>query len=465
MLREIKLKNFKLHKDTKLEFGKITLFIGPNNSGKSSAIHAMQLLKKELVRQGRMAESAKDMFIDIGDGSHADNFAHRGEKSFEIEISGTVPLKNFLSDSEIGIAKKFIVGGGVQVFSSTYTLNDKGFSPKHRIIFEVDYAEDIGHKKYRIYANDYTGTEANNPPKTTVITERGMSFEIFSKHGKIDIGPVRMELKGMQPNSLRYSRLPGVKKDNELLEQEYGVIYKILSSPEHLINSFHFVYPIRGLEWQGYDIEQNKESSNLNLDNISIEKRAKSVANTFIFNRLLEDEIYEKMKEVVDVRFFAEMSTEKKVKLVSKISKEAGIPFLFEGLGAHQMLFMLLPIVFVAKPNETIFIEEPENHLHPKAQYELSKLFTEIAEKQQKQLVMTTHSEHIVFGFLNQVAKKKLKKDDLKIYYFREPEEGEAKVKELKVNEFGQVDGGLPGFFETNLDALIDSLKALDDSN
>ena len=71
---------------------------------------------------------------------------------------------------------------------------------------------------------------------------------------------------------------------------------------------------------------------------------------------------------------------------------------------------------------------------------------------------MTTHSEHIVFGFLNMVAKKQLKKKDLKIYSF-ENKNGEAKVKKLKVNEFGQVDGGLPGFFETEVESLLEFLS------
>jgi len=297
----------------------------------------------------------------------------------------------------------------------------------------------------------------NKIKKIKVIIEKGGAIEIFDKDGKLTIESVSSGFQGISSSKQDYS-----EGEREKLSQIFGVINKIFLFPGELINSFHFVYPIRGFEWQTYDILPNKESANLELDNISCDQRAKSVVNTFHYNREFEFEIYEKMKDVVDVKFFADPLTKDKVRL---ISKKAGIPFLFEGLGSHQMLFMLLPIVFVAKSNETIFIEEPENHLHPKAQYELSKLFTEIAEKQQKQLVMTTHSEHIVFGFLNQVAKKKLKKDDLKIYYFREPEEGEAKVKELKVNEFGQVDGGLPGFFETNLDALIDSLKALDDSN
>ncbi len=48
MLQKIKIQNFKLHKDTSLEIKPITLFIGQNNSGKSSIFQALQLVKQNL---------------------------------------------------------------------------------------------------------------------------------------------------------------------------------------------------------------------------------------------------------------------------------------------------------------------------------------------------------------------------------------------------------------------------------
>ena len=177
MLKEIKLKNFKLHRDTKLNFGKITLFIGPNNSGKSSAIHAMQLLKKELIKKEERDQDASSMFIDVGSSSYVDNFARRGEKSFEIEISGTVPLKNFLSTSEIGVAESFIASDEIEVFSA-FTPEHSWFLPKHRIGF-LSYGFEIdGNKKTRIRAAD--DFEDKKIKKRKAIIEKGNDFGIFS---------------------------------------------------------------------------------------------------------------------------------------------------------------------------------------------------------------------------------------------------------------------------------------------
>ena len=46
MLDEIIIQNFKAHEDTKIPFSDINIFIGPNNTGKTSATQIIQLLKQ-----------------------------------------------------------------------------------------------------------------------------------------------------------------------------------------------------------------------------------------------------------------------------------------------------------------------------------------------------------------------------------------------------------------------------------
>jgi energy-coupling factor transporter ATP-binding protein EcfA2 len=51
MLQRISVRNFKLHRNTKIELKSITLLIGPNNSGKSSLFHILQLRKQAFTSQ------------------------------------------------------------------------------------------------------------------------------------------------------------------------------------------------------------------------------------------------------------------------------------------------------------------------------------------------------------------------------------------------------------------------------
>lgn len=475
MLNTINLRNFKLHKDTTIDFGKINVFIGPNNSGKSSVSHAFQVLKKDILLKEERVEgeekekkgkidndaSAKDRYIDIGDdGDALDDLIRHGEKSFKIEIHGTIFLRDFLSHSGLEAAKKFISDDKIEIFSTyIYVLQNKTLSfLSHKIhfsgsnkLFDEDKFKKVFKEMNKIREMlEGKKIEGKFKAKDNDMFVEFIAKDIFDEKEIMELNAYREMFKRHRQ---QYERLlEGIS--NDPMEEFVGVL---LASPGRLIKSTGFVYPIRGLETLAYKTT-DKKTSKLNIDSTTLTSRAQSVANAFIYNRMLEDEIYKKMKDVVDVRFFAELGeTKDEVKLVSKRNN---VPFLFEGLGAHQMLFMLLPII-LAKRNSTIFIEEPENHLHPKAQYELANLFVDVVNKQEKQLVITTHSEHVVFGLLNLVTKKKLKPDEIAVYYF-ENKNGNAEVERLKINEFGQVAGGLPGFFEENLDELIQSLENLE---
>ena len=58
----------------------------------------------------------------------------------------------------------------------------------------------------------------------------------------------------------------------------------------------------------------------------------------------------------------------------------------------------MLPIIaqaVLAKPGDTLIIEQPELHLHPRAQAELADLFIAMARNGTRFLI-ETHSEHLI---------------------------------------------------------------------
>jgi len=116
--------------------------------------------------------------------------------------------------------------------------------------------------------------------------------------------------------------------------------------------------------------------------------------------------------------------------------------------------------VTLADKDALIMIEEPEISLHPKAQAALVDIMLEILEEG-KQLLFTTHSEHILFRLLTHIAAGRLRKDDLEIYYFEKPDGVTAKASRLEVDDKGRVKGGLRGFFEHDVEELSEYLKVL----
>ena len=79
-------------------------------------------------------------------------------------------------------------------------------------------------------------------------------------------------------------------------------------------------------------------------------------------------------------------------------------------------LAKVLILCFLAKPGDVVMIENPEIHLHPRAQSRLGEFFAFLASRG-VQLVVETHCKDILNSLHYQLYAEKLKADDVIIYY------------------------------------------------
>jgi predicted ATPase len=138
-----------------------------------------------------------------------------------------------------------------------------------------------------------------------------------------------------------------------------------------------------------------------------------------------------------------------------------------DGTGTNQVILMLT-ILALAHDRSIIGIDEPEIHLHPKAQAELSKILLELSTQTDKQIIFTTHSEHILYPLLTSIASGKsnsLQESALSIYYFDTDNNGKTIFEKLHVDEYGRIKGGLRGFFEENINRLNEYVEAIQNEN
>ncbi len=128
------------------------------------------------------------------------------------------------------------------------------------------------------------------------------------------------------------------------------------------------------------------------------------------------------------------------------------------GSGFTALFPIIVPLAFYSK-NSIVFIEHPEMHLHPKLQYEIADFLLKVSIKRKYQVFLETHSEHVLFGLLNAVAKGIIKPSELTIYSVKKVE-GISSFEKLKVYEDGSVEGGLQDFLEPDVNEFLDWLKA-----
>ncbi len=110
-----------------------------------------------------------------------------------------------------------------------------------------------------------------------------------------------------------------------------------------------------------------------------------------------------------------------------------------------------LPIItalLTASPGDLILIENPEAHIHPSGQSKLMELICKAANAG-VQIILETHSDHIVNGALVCCSRNIIDKDILKVYYFDRDEELHATRKyELVIEEGGIITHPPKGFFD-----------------
>ncbi len=107
-----------------------------------------------------------------------------------------------------------------------------------------------------------------------------------------------------------------------------------------------------------------------------------------------------------------------------------------------------------------LLIEQPELHLHPKLQMKLAELFANNIN-QYRNIIIETHSEHMIRKIQVMIAKGELSGDKVGVYYF-DNINGATKVKEMKMDKRGLFLEDWPdGFFDDSTNLTLELYDAL----
>lgn len=126
-----------------------------------------------------------------------------------------------------------------------------------------------------------------------------------------------------------------------------------------------------------------------------------------------------------------------------------------------------LPIivaVLASPPDTLILIENPEAHLHPRGQAKMGELLA-LAASCGVQVVIETHSDHVLNGIRLAVHGGKLNPEDVQLHYFqRQEKQGQVftEVISPKIDRNGRIDYWPDGFFDEWEKDLITLLKPRD---
>ena len=105
------------------------------------------------------------------------------------------------------------------------------------------------------------------------------------------------------------------------------------------------------------------------------------------------------------------------------------------GFGVSQVLPVIVALL-TADPGQLVYVEQPELHLHPKAQVALAKLLADAA-KRGVRVVVETHSSLLLLGVQTLVAEGKLSPGKVILHWFKRGDDGATTVTSANLDEAG----------------------------
>ncbi len=397
----IRIANFKCWESVELETKPFTVLIGPNGSGKSSVLQALILLKRFITMPSALSPDT------LGDFTYADyfNLGRFEELVHKHEVT---------RDMRIGIDVR----------------NDK-YVTSYSVVFRRDKCRSFltsNEPKINLVSDEFPLPYQRNVTSSHVVSIEGRTYSITWDGISVSTSTITPTLPPKEVISL-------LKAHEELLEGIY------LIHPRHFFRVWAYSY-LSSIDYSKLFIADN-ELTNILVVNSDVEEKV-----SYWCKELLGIEVASKAAPHISPHALKVEARWKKLR----------IPLTLEGAGFNRLVYILTSLA--VPETKLLLVEEPEVHIHPRVMFNLGNLLPRILKEEGKQMLATTHNEHLLIGVLTGIAEGSVDRDDVAIYYF-ERDGLAAKARKLEVNEKGQVEGGLPGFFEVVWEATEAYLKAL----
>ncbi|MBE9225790.1 AAA family ATPase [Phormidium sp. LEGE 05292] len=379
-----------LYEECSIEVCPLTILAGANSSGKSSIMQPLLLLKQTL-------EASYDPGALLLNGPNvkftsADQLlSHFSEKDYTDSFTIKIVINNNFLISKFTKEKK----QGIQVVQSTYYLADK----------EITISPDMDHDElvkilpeglnsiYEDYLNDITDEHWN--------VTKVRSFLDF-KLGKNLL--VYSELSGFFQKQIRHLiHVPGLRGNPERTYNTTSVGQEFPGTFENYVASVIS-------HWQ------NTEDNRF----IELEADLEKLGLTW----------------KVDAKQLNDVQIELRVGRLPRTSEASDMVSIADvGLGVSQTLPVLVALL-VAEPGQLVYLEQPEIHLHPRAQVALAEILSDAANRGVR-VVLETHSELLLLAVQSLVAEGKLSPELVKLHWFKRREDGVTEVSSTNLDAAG----------------------------
>ncbi|HEX9509639.1 MAG TPA: DUF3696 domain-containing protein [Puia sp.] len=256
-----------------------------------------------------------------------------------------------------------------------------------------------------------------------------VDYEVDNHDSKIWLSPIKVE----KSDNL----------DSSILNQEFYYLNAERLGPRINQSLQFWDYPNAG--WQGENTAQ-LIGLEAGYSKIEDERRFKRTESNYLLDQLNNwlDFVMKGVKVKVE-------SSPKTLTAQVLLENEYTLsdPTLATNLGFG--ISYMLPIVasgLIAKKGSYLIVENPEAHLHPSAQSKIGRFLAMVANAGVN-VILETHSDHIINGIQIAVAEKEIENTSVTINFFSHVEgESQPNVNGISIKEKGELTEWPKGFFD-----------------
>jgi predicted ATPase len=430
-LEQLEIENFKCFKSKKtFDFGRITVLTGANSSGKSTVMQA--ILGALQTDDFPFYYSPNGKYVNLGDYKEIVN-VNSDENSFLINIK-TDLLTNFLD-----------------TISTKWEQDSISFLPN---LLNFTVKSDTGIITVNKYLNDdvtFTFTFYKVQIAEQLFDEIKIRKDVLEKYDKIRLSWLDADLT-VSINVKDFIEIVHLTMEKLDIDSKVSILTNILRKIFFIIryckfdsNGFNYIGAFRLPPSRSY-LEQSK--ANFDID---------TQGNGYIDQIVdWEKRSNGKIKKLIEVLRGLDLLEEIKVNRLSGgrfellvRAKNSKILTSLTNVGFGISQFM--PIIVAdlqLSDDSTLFLAEPEIHLHPSIQAKFADYLIHQITTTEKNYVIETHSEYFLNRLRLAIVKGELKKEDFKIYFLENNGE-DTEVFDIDFTKTGAIKNAPKNFFET----------------
>jgi predicted ATPase len=454
MINKIAFKNFKSWKGPEtINYAQLTGFFGTNSSGKSSLIQFLLLLKQTI------ESSDRNQVIDFGD---AQSYTELG--SFR-EL-----IYNHNVNSELWFNIEWRLSNDLIVYVESKGKEEVNLSG-NTLIFEASIKQNGGNRifvdklAYQFASNrfelkhKYKGATQNFTGDYEIIDNSNNAIKFKKSVGRPTELPSPYKFYGFPDQVRAYFQNAGFLSDLQLqFEEIFKNVFYLGPLREH---------PKRDYKWTGSQpLDMGRRGEDVIdaiLSSKSLNKKIQTGKTKGVKYFTLEEYVAKWLKDLglihsFSVKQIAEDSNLYKV-VVKKNVTSSEVLITDVGFGVSQIL-PIIALCFYAPIGSTVLIEQPEIHLHPSVQSGLADVFIDAMEKRKIQIVLESHSEHLLRRLQRRIAESKVESSNIQLYFCKS-DGATSRIEPLKFDLFGNIENWPDNFFGDELSEIAATQKAI----